>query len=92
MLCSKPFCQKGDPLTCSGCEPVDLAAARRFCLNADIVVVKIIRLRNLDSLKNIMEDPELDMKVRHHLSLVMMSTSICDHFSAIGYQYKQMRL
>ena len=62
MLFSKPFCR--DPLTCSDCKPVDIAAARRFCLNADIVVVKTIRLCYLDSLKNIIEDSALDTKVR----------------------------
>ena len=76
MMCSSQFCHyKGDERQCKKCGPVNIAAARQLCLNADIVVIKLIRLCSLESLKDILQDTTLDLKVS--LELCHWSLIVC---------------
>ena len=63
MLCSTAFCKTGNHYTCSRCEPVDLRMAEQLCINAEIVVIKVIRLCFLKNLQSLLQDPTLDLKV-----------------------------
>jgi len=64
MLCSDSFCNhKSNGFNCNKCGRVDLETVSQHCLNAEIVVIKVIRLCRLESLKHILEDTSLDIKV-----------------------------
>ena len=64
MLCSSQLCDYEDiEHDCRKCEPLNITAARQVCLNADIVVIKLIRLCSLKNLKDILQDETLNLKV-----------------------------
>jgi len=64
-FCRKPLCHQGQWETCSSCEPVDLDHAVRACRAASVRVLKVNRLCDLESLKPIMKDAAIDIKVLH---------------------------
>ena len=67
MLCLHPFCEHdSEENECQKCGPVNITLATQYCLNAEIVVIKTIRLCSLKSLKNILEDTTLDVKVSYY--------------------------
>ena len=63
LFCTKEFCRKGNVNTCFGCEAVDKAPAYEHCSNSKLVVIKVIRLCQVQNLKPIFQDPSLDLKV-----------------------------
>lgn len=65
-LCSKEFCPSGRRSgQCERCGPLHLPRLNHFCRQHDVAVTKVIRLCDLTSMKSIMEDPSMDVKIIH---------------------------
>lgn len=73
VICSYPLCSfykkdvvgMVDEKVCKKCPPQSLQALREQCLKYDTIVIKGVRVLDINVLAPLLEDPSLDLKVVH---------------------------
>nr|XP_002127093.3 hox4 protein isoform X1 [Ciona intestinalis] len=65
VLCSREFCPHGNPRSCLGCDAVDPVMASDACSKKKFVVIKVIRLCDLQNLKGLITNSKFDIKILH---------------------------